>query len=80
MKRNIYFEPNGDFARYLLVENLVFILVEQERALPENGIWKRKLPRLSCWLSSGEWFYWGIEGRDSKGYGMGFGLSVRPRI
>ena len=47
MKRNIYFEPNDDFARYLLVENLVFILVEQERALPENGIWKRKLPRLS---------------------------------
>ena len=64
MKRNIYFEPNDDFARYLLVENLVFILVEQERALPENDIWeKRNSPGLVGWLSSGEWFYYGeIEG------------------
>ena len=45
MKRNIYFEPNGDFARYLLIENLVFILVEQERALPENGIWEIETPQ-----------------------------------
>lgn len=45
MKRNIYFEPNGDFARYLLVENLVFILVEQERALPVNDIWENETPQ-----------------------------------
>ena len=41
----IYFEPNGDFVRYLLVKNLVFILVEQERALPENGIWEKETPQ-----------------------------------
>lgn len=44
-----------------MVENLVFILVEQERALPENDIWENETPQALLLAK-----FWGVK-VNSKG-------------